>query len=78
MFWNYWKRGWWSWLMQVCVNLIGFVVVLPLAFLFSANRPIYFLFATAVILVAVIPVTGWLFEVFARNSARIGADRDRT
>ena len=71
MYWRYWKRGWWSWLMQLCQNLICMAVFLPLAFLFADDQFLYFVSATLVALAGVIPMAGWLFEVFARNSERI-------
>lgn len=74
MYWKYWKRGWWSWLMQLCQNLICMVLFLPLAFIFADNQPIYLLSAGVVALVAILPLAGWLFEVFASKSERIGKD----
>lgn len=75
MYWQYWKRGWWSLLMQTCGNLIGVVVMLPVALVFSDNLTAYCLTAAGVFLVGVLPITGWLFEAFVKHSRRIGVER---
>ena len=75
MYWSYWKRGWWSWLMQLCQNLISMILFVPLALLFGDNKPIYFFSAALVAIIGLVPIAGWLFEVFARKSERIIGDR---
>jgi hypothetical protein len=74
LYWRYWKRGWWSWLMQLCQNLIGLAFFLPLALLFRENQVAYLLSASLVGLVLLVPLAGWLFEAFAAKSERITRD----
>ena len=38
----YWRRGWWAFLMMVCVNLGGMLLFFPLAFIFSQRPGAYF------------------------------------
>ena len=62
-------------LMQFCQNLISGVFYLPLAFIFAlifkGNESIYYMMLLIVLIVGVIPISGWIFEVFAENSERI-------
>ena len=60
--------------MQTCGNFIGVGFMLPAALLLGADTAAYYLAAGVIALVAWVPISGWLFEVFARRSARIGAE----
>ena len=75
MYWQYWKRGWWSWLMQLCQNLVCLVLFLTLAMVFGGESLAYVASASLVGLFVVLPVAGWLFEAFAANSNRIAQNR---
>jgi hypothetical protein len=67
----YWKRGWWVWLMMLCINLGLAVVALPLAALFRGNPTVYWSSAVVAWLLVVAPYAGWVFERFAAGSERI-------
>ena len=75
MYWRYWKRGWWSWLMQLCLSVISMLLFVPLAMLFSEDLLLYFLSGTLLIVFALAPIAGWLFEKFAEASERIIENR---
>jgi hypothetical protein len=74
MYWRYWKRGWWSWLMQLSQNLICLILFFILAMVFGRGLA-YFVSASLVGLVVLVPLMGWLFEAFAANSQRISQHR---
>jgi hypothetical protein len=69
----YWRRGWWAWLLALCLNFSLMPIILPAAFAFSDRPTLYWTVCLGLWLVLGAPVWGWLFEVFASNSARIGA-----
>lgn len=75
MYWRYWKRGWWSWLLQLCQNLVGLVLFLSLAMVFGGQGLAYVVSASLVGLFVIVPVAGWLFEAFAAHSDRIAQNR---
>ena len=60
--------------MQTCGNFIGVGLMLPAALLLGADTVTYYLAAGVIMLVAWVPISGWLFEVFANRSPRIGAE----
>jgi hypothetical protein len=68
----YWKRGWWTWLLMLLANISAGVLILPLAFAFGSNKPMYWVSAVVVWLLIGAPCWGWLFETFAKNSIRLG------
>ena len=68
---SFWKRGWWSFLLQLCSNIAFALLVLPLAFAFHDNQRIYWLSALAAWLLIGAPLSGWLFEYFAAGSPRL-------
>ncbi|HSX60066.1 MAG TPA: hypothetical protein VLF18_07710 [Tahibacter sp.] len=70
-YWIYWKRGWWVWLMSLCLQLATAVFVLPLAFAFHGRPGLYLSSAAVVGIFAIIPLWGWIFERFAARSDRI-------
>jgi ABC-type glycerol-3-phosphate transport system permease component len=72
-YWAYWRRGWWVWLMMLCMNIGFALVVLPLAFLFKENTSAYLGSVLIAWLAIGAPFFGWLFERFATGSPRIGA-----
>lgn len=67
----YWRRGWWVWLLALCLNL----TIVPLGFFAAAAFPgspaLYWTAFAVLWLVVGAPVWGWMFEAFARNSDRI-------
>ena len=70
-FWHYWKRGWWVWLMMLCVSLghlgVLLVVLLPLALVFPPLRQSEDLFHVAVFVVLLLvgsPVNYLVFVWF--------------
>jgi hypothetical protein len=71
-YWALWKRGWWAWLLMLCMNLSFAVFVIPLAAAFHDNLHAYWVSAAAVWCVIGAPVWGWIFEWFAGASSRIG------
>jgi hypothetical protein len=76
---GYWKRGWWAWLMMLCINLGIVVVVLPLAAIFHGNKAAYWISALVAWLLVGAPFAGWVFERFAAGSKRINTpDHDVT
>ena len=60
--------------MQTCANFIGVGLLLPVALVVGGDTVAYFLAAGVIMLVAWVPISGWLFEVFAKRSPRIGAE----
>jgi len=69
----YWKRGWWVWLMMVCINLAIALTAVPLAAVFHGNKTAYWTAVFIAWLVILLPLAGWVFELFARDSKRIVA-----
>jgi len=72
MYWAYWKRGWWAWLMLVCVNIGLAAVYWPLSYVFGDQGLRAWLVLVAAWLVVGAPFFGWVFERFAATSQRIG------
>ena len=70
-YWAFWKRGWWAWLLMLCANFSFAIFIVPLAFAFHDNQPVYWLTAIAAWFVLGAPLWGWLFERFAAGSPRI-------
>lgn len=68
---RYWKRGWWSFLMIFLVNITSALLILPLAFIFKAETTYYWVSAGIAYVLVGMPLSGWLFEVFSRNSKRL-------
>lgn len=54
-----------------CANIVLSVLALPLVFVFSESREIYFFSAIIAWLVVGAPLWGWLFERFAAGSSRL-------
>lgn len=79
MYWRYWKRGWWSWLLQLAVNMTWMIIYLPSKIVFATEIPPFAMTATMTMvgLLVIVPLTGWLFEVFARNSDRITSEQQK-
>jgi CDP-diglyceride synthetase len=71
MYWRYWRRGWWSYLMQLLVNIVGVSICMLLEYMLGNHKILYLVLAITIVLVIITPITGWLFEVFARNSKQI-------
>ncbi len=71
-YWALWKRGWWAWLLLLCMNLSFAVFVVPLAAVFHDSVLAYGVSVAAVWLVVGAPLWGWIFEMFAGASSRIG------
>lgn len=70
---KYWRRGWWAWLLALCLNFSLFPLIVPAAIAF-AERPALYAVACLVLWVLIgAPVWGWLFEVFARNSTPVAS-----
>lgn len=68
---RYWQRGWWVFLMIFLVNLTSVLLVFPLAFIFKGETTYYWVSAGIAYVFLGIPLSGWLFEVFSRNSKRL-------
>ena len=68
----YWKRGWWCLAMLLCQALIIAVVTLPIGMIFKEAGAAHYITRLVVFLLVELPVLGFFFEYFARNSARIG------
>ncbi len=77
MYLAYWKRGWWVWLMTLCINLAIAVTALPLAALFRGNKSAYWISVLIVWFVVLAPFAGWVFERFAEGSQRIGTAENK-
>ena len=67
----FWKRGWWAWLMVLCVNVCFGLALVPLAMIFQGNKVAYWVSAITTWVVAGAPLMGWLFERFAASSSRL-------
>lgn len=68
---RYWQRGWWAFLMMSLVNITSVLLILPLAFIFKEETTYYWVSAGIAYVFVGIPLSGWLFEVFSRNSKRL-------
>ena len=68
----YWRRGWWCSLLLFATNMLVFVAVYPLAYLFFDSDALYWISSLVVAVTVVVPIWGLLFEVFAKRSTRIG------
>jgi hypothetical protein len=73
----YWRRGWWAWLLVLCLNFSLIPLIAPAALVFSDNKALYW--AACFVLWSAVgaPVWGWLFEVFARNSERLSSTQSQ-
>ena len=71
MYLRYWKRGWWSILLQFCQNVAGALILAPTVLIFQENSTAQGLLFLVVGLLLVVPILGWLFEMFAKSSERI-------
>ncbi len=72
----YWKRGWWAWLLSLCLSFILFPLFGLAAVVFFESSTNYVLACLVLWLFIGAPLWGWLFEVFARHSERIGGKPD--
>jgi hypothetical protein len=68
----YWKRGWWAWLLMAVANISVGILAIPLALAFEGNKVMYLVSALVAWMLIGAPCWGWLFEVFAKHSIRIG------
>ncbi len=71
MYWRYWRRGWWSWLMQLSQSLICAILFMPLSILLVEDQASHSLLVGIAFILLIPPVAGWVFEVFATHSERI-------
>jgi hypothetical protein len=67
----YWKRGWWCALLLLVTNILVFLSVYPLAYLFFDNDILYWTSSLIVAVAAIVPIWGLTFEWFAKRSIRI-------
>lgn len=67
-----WYRGWWTWLMVLCLNLAIGVVTIPV-FLLIRGLSASWVWPVSILIWLVIgaPAWGWIFEIFARKTTRI-------
>ena len=73
-YWRYWRRGWYVWVLMLCINISVLLVAFPLAMAFH-QRPGAYLLAGLLVWVTIgAPYVGWLFERFAAYAPRIGRD----
>lgn len=69
-YWVFWRRGWWAMLFMVAINVIA-TALFFLCALIMGSEGAYFVAAVIIALVVLVPLSGWLFEVFAANSTRL-------
>lgn len=67
----FWKRGWWAWLMVLCVNVCFGLALVPLAMVFHGHKTAYWLSVIGTWGVIGAPLMGWWFEKFAASSSRL-------
>jgi len=70
IYWKYWRRGWWSWLLMFLSNIALLPILLASQSLVYDETKFY-LVVTVVSLIILLPTMGWLFEFFAKHSKRI-------
>ena len=70
-YWAYWKRGWWAWLMQICVAIPLGLAFAPLAIFFKDDKVAYSSALAIAFLLVGMPFMGWVFERFAKGSLRL-------
>lgn len=66
-----WYRGWWAALMMLCLSIVPVIVTIPMSRMLPKHIVWYwatFLFGS---LLVIIPVYGWIFEMFAKKTPRI-------
>ena len=73
---SYWKRGLWVYLLFVCINLVLCIVAVPAVFIAAGNEKLYWSMCTIGLLVFVVPVAGWVFELFASKLKRLGKNEE--
>lgn len=76
-YWAYWNRGWWAWLLVLCLNLVTGLIALPLALAFRKDPVLYLVSVAAFWLVVGAPLWGWMFERFAAGSDRLAPPDER-
>jgi len=69
--WEFWKRGWWAWLLVFCLNICGAAIVLVPSLFFGNDTPAFILSCIALWFIVGAPAWGWIFEKFAAGSARL-------
>ena len=75
IYWQYWSRGFWAWLLSLLTNLVVVVFILPIPFVIEGvkgwyDENLYYFISAIVVLIICIPIGGWLFEKFAKHSKR--------
>ena len=68
-YWQYFKHGWWAQLVMLLFNIGLALVLLPLALVFQDNKNTYYTIAVIAYIFLIVPLGGWLFQVFSPRFA---------
>ena len=63
-FWHHWVQGWKLQLIMLIFNIVLAVLFVPLAIILYSNETIYYLVATVLYIMIMIPMGGKLMAVF--------------
>ena len=67
-----WYRGWWVMLMMLCLNIVPMILAVPFARPLQSHVGWYWIICTFEFLLVGLPIYGWIFEIFAKKTPRIG------